>query len=96
MGAMSLESDNSFAEQQYVIDMAYDDNQNSSQINSYRKNFPMVYSNVTWLDRWLVRKMLAVVADPPVRISLWDGVEVTPHCEHPVAVMVYCDRGALF
>jgi cyclopropane-fatty-acyl-phospholipid synthase len=93
---MSLESDNSFEEQEYVIDIAHDDNQNSSKIKSYRKIFPMVYSNVTWLDRWLVRKMVAVVGDPPVRISLWDGVEVTPCCEDPVAVMVYCDRGALF
>ncbi|NOQ90090.1 MAG: methyltransferase domain-containing protein [Gammaproteobacteria bacterium] len=40
--------------------------------------------------------MVDVVGNPPVRISLWDGVEVTPYCEDPVAVMVYCDRGALF
>ncbi|RLA21055.1 MAG: cyclopropane-fatty-acyl-phospholipid synthase, partial [Gammaproteobacteria bacterium] len=71
-------------------------NQGSSKIKSYRKNSPMFHSNVTWLDRWLVRKMVAVVGNPPVRISLWDGVEVTPHCEDPVAVMAYCDRGALF
>ena len=56
---------------------------------------PMFRSQVTWLDRWLVRKMVDVVGSPPVRISLWDGLEVTPPCEDPVAVMVYCDRGAL-
>jgi cyclopropane-fatty-acyl-phospholipid synthase len=55
----------------------------------------MFHSRVTWLDRWLVRKMVDVVGNPPVRISLWDGVEVTPPCEDPLAVMVYWDRGAL-
>jgi cyclopropane-fatty-acyl-phospholipid synthase len=95
MGAMSLEPDNSFEEQEYVIDIAYDDNQNSSKLKSPRKKSPMFHSKVTWLDRWLVRKMVDVVGSPPVRISLWDGVEVTPHCEDPVAVMVYCDRSAL-
>ena len=53
-------------------------------------------SKVNRLDRWLVRKMVDVVGSPPVRISLWDGVEVTPYCEYPMAVMVYRDRGALF
>lgn len=50
---------------------------------------------VTPLDRWLVRKMVAVVGNPPVRISLWDGSEVTPPCKNPVAELVYCDRIAL-
>jgi len=59
------------------------------------KQSPMFHSKVTWLDRWLVGKMLAVVGNPPVRISLWDGIEVTPYCEKPVAVMMYCDRGGL-
>ena len=92
---MSLESNNSFEEQQDVAEVLTGDNQGSSELKSYRKNSPMFHSSVTWLDRWLVRKMVAVVGSPPVRISLWDGVEVTPHCEDPVAVLVYCDRGAL-
>ena len=52
-------------------------------------------SSVTWLDRWLVKKMVEVVGNPPVRISLWDGAEATPYCKHPVAVLAYHDRGAL-
>jgi len=40
--------------------------------------------------------MVDVVGNPPVRISLWNGIEVTPYCGKPVAVMTYCDRGALF
>ena len=61
-----------------------------------RKIFPMALSEVSRLDRWLVSKMVDVVGAPPVRISLWDGAEVTPYCENPMAVMVYRDRGALF
>ncbi len=72
-------------------------NNNSSFIRqSHRKKSPMFHSGVTAFDRWLVRKMVEVVGNPPVRISLWDGVEVTPPCEKPVAAMVYCDRIALF
>jgi len=69
---------------------------NTSSVNIHRKKSPMFHSRVTWLDRWLVRKMVDVVGNPPVRISLWDGAEVTPYSKDPVAVMVYCDRGALF
>jgi cyclopropane-fatty-acyl-phospholipid synthase len=69
---------------------------NPSSLKTHRNKSPVFHSKVTRLDRWLVRKMLDVVSNPPVRISLWDGVEVTPYCESPVAVMVYCDRIALF
>ncbi len=67
-----------------------------SSSKKQHKNPPVFHSKVTQLDRWLVRKMVDVVGNPPVRISLWDGIEVTPRCENPVATMVYCDRGALF
>ena len=67
----------------------------SSLASVLKKKSPMFHSSVTWLDRWLVKKMVEVVGNPPVRISLWDGREVTPPCDNPVAVMVYCDRGAL-
>lgn len=60
-----------------------------------RKKSPLFHKKVTWLDRWLVKKMVEVVGNPPVRISLWDGVEVTPYCAHPKAVITYGDRGAL-
>jgi cyclopropane-fatty-acyl-phospholipid synthase len=79
-----------------VTDVYADDSSNVSSIKVYRKESPRFNPDVTWLDRWLVRKMVDVVGNPPVRVSLWDGVEVTPSCEDPVAVMVYCDRGALF
>ncbi|RKZ63289.1 MAG: hypothetical protein DRQ44_10215, partial [Gammaproteobacteria bacterium] len=49
--------------------------QPASPIKSHRKKSPMFHSAVTNLDRWLVRKMVDIVGNPPVRISLWDGVE---------------------
>lgn len=53
-------------------------------------------SPVTRFDRWLTKKMLDVVGNPPVRISLWDGTEVTPPVDYPVAILTYRTRNALF
>ena len=93
---MSLESKEDINVQQDVVEVTTDESQGPAVIKGHRKKSPMFHSGVSWFDRWLVRKMVNVVGNPPVRISLWDGVEVTDHCEDPVAVMVYCDRGALF
>lgn len=93
---MALKSNREVEHQHIDTDATNLNNQGFSSIKSHRKKSPMFHSKVTWLDRWLVMKMVDVVGNPPVRISLWDGVEVTPYCEHPVAVLVYCDRGALF
>jgi len=78
---------------QLLIDKVSDEVR--AQTRTHRKKSPMFNARVTWLDRWLVRKMVDVVGNPPVRISLWDGEEVTPPCDDPVAELVYCDRGAL-
>ena len=94
--AMSLESKEDIYVQQDVVEVATDESQDLAVIKGHRTISPMFHSGVTRLDRWLVRKMVNVVGNPPVRISLWDGVEVTDYCEDPVAVMVYCDRVALF
>lgn len=67
-----------------------------SSSNTRDKQAEAPKQKVTTLDRWLVNKMVDVVGNPPVRISLWDGVEVTPPCDEPVAVLVYHDRSALF
>jgi len=83
------------AEQDVCLPPKYEGSPASS-LKSHRKKSTMLHPDVTRLDRWLVRKMVDVVGNPPVRISLWDGIEVTPPCENPVAIMVYRDRGALF
>ena len=92
---MTFKASQDIAQQPDVAEAATDGALSASTIKSHRKKSPMFHSRVTWLDRWLVRKMIDVVGNPPVCISLWDGVEVTPPCEGPVAVLVYCDRGAL-
>jgi len=52
-------------------------------------------SRVTALDRWMARKMLDVVHNPPIVLRLWDGKAVTPPVEDPIAVLQYHDRGAM-
>jgi cyclopropane-fatty-acyl-phospholipid synthase len=53
-------------------------------------------SGVTALDRWLARKMLDVVSNPPIELRLWDGQAVTPPIDNPIARLEYHDRGAMF
>lgn len=53
------------------------------------------FGHVTAPDRWLLRKMLAVVGHPPVAIALWDGRDVNLPAE-PVARLTIHDRVALF
>ncbi len=78
---MSLESKEGINVQQYAVEVATDESQGPAVIKGHRTISPMFHSSVTRLDRWLVRKMVNVVGNPPVRISLWDGVEVTDVCE---------------
>ena len=92
---MHFESNNNILEQQNITRLAAEKYQTVPRILARRKKSAMFHPGVTRLDRWLVKKMVDVVGNPPVRISLWDGVEVTPPCQNPVAVMVYGDRGAL-
>lgn len=47
-------------------------------------------------ERWLVRRMLAHMHDPPVRIVLWNGEEVCCDDRPPVAKVVLRDRGSLY
>ena len=70
---------------------------NSPPAGRFRKGrrSPLFHSRVRFFDRWLARKMLEVVGNPPVQIALWDGVEVTPPCDYPVARLVYHDRPAM-
>ena len=92
---MALKENNTIHGTPDATDTGADAIQQPSSIKFHRKSSPMFHSGVTWLDRWLVTKMLDVVGNPPVRISLWDGVEVTPACDYPIAVLVYRDRAAL-
>ena len=50
---------------------------------------------VTQLDRWIARKMLAVVGNPPLALKLWDGVEVSAPQQNPVFRLQYHNRSAM-
>ncbi len=52
-------------------------------------------SVVTGLDRWIARKMLEVVGNPPVVLKLWDGLAVSPPVNNPVAALQYINRSAM-
>jgi len=52
-------------------------------------------SAVTMLDRWMARKMLEVVHNPPIVLKLWDGKPVTPPIENPLATLQYHNRAAM-
>jgi len=92
---MSLKTNQNIDERLEVMQAEGEAKSLHSSLNYRLKQSPMFHSKVTALDRWLVKQMLAVVGNPAVRISLWDGIEVTPFCEKPVAVMKFRDRGAL-
>ena len=49
---------------------------------------------VSRLDRWLATKMLQALGSPPVRLTLWDGSDVTPCPAEPVARVYIADRPA--
>lgn len=78
-----------------IRNVSADDNPYELSNNGHRENNPNVHRNVTRFDRWLVRKMLETVGNPRICIRLWDGVEVTPPYQDPIAVLAYNDRGAL-
>src|SRR3989344_5283114 len=46
-------------------------------------------------DRWLVRRLLQSVGQPPVTIVLWDGATFLPDGAEPIARLVIHKRRAL-
>ncbi len=59
-----------------------------------RRNVPA--SSVGRVERWLARKVLRALGDPPIRLSLWDGTDVNPCPAAPVARVFVRDRGAFY
>ncbi|MDC1286281.1 cyclopropane-fatty-acyl-phospholipid synthase family protein [Gammaproteobacteria bacterium] len=56
---------------------------------------PRSTASVTAMDRWIARKMMAVVGNPPIVLKLWDGTEVTEPEPHAVARLQYHSRSAM-
>src|SRR5689334_16162707 len=47
-------------------------------------------------ERWLARKLLVSLRNPPIRIRLWNGEEITTAPQPSVATVVMRDRAALY
>jgi len=81
-------------------DLINDDEHDETHVNPCRQSSrikpPLFHGNVTAMDRWIALKMMEVVGNPPVVLKLWDGVEISPPCDDPIAVITYCDRNAMF
>ncbi len=58
-------------------------------------DFSVTQTRVTGLDRWIAKKMMDVVGNPPSELRLWDGRPVTPPIDNPVATLQYNNRGAM-
>ncbi|MEX0704591.1 MAG: cyclopropane-fatty-acyl-phospholipid synthase family protein [Planctomycetales bacterium] len=50
---------------------------------------------VSSFERWVLRRVLAALGDPPVTFALWNGEEVRPLHGEPIARLRLTDRGAL-
>ncbi|MCL4316219.1 MAG: cyclopropane-fatty-acyl-phospholipid synthase family protein [Gammaproteobacteria bacterium] len=53
-------------------------------------------SPATALERWLARKLLALAGNPPLRLVLWDGEEITTSTAPALASMSIRHRAALY
>ena len=61
-----------------------------------RSKSPLFHSRVTAFDRWLARAMMDVVGNPRGTLRLWDGKDVSPPVDDPVAVILYGSRLAMW
>lgn len=55
-----------------------------------------IRDGVTSLDRWLARKVLESVGNPPIALVLWNGEEVRTTYRHPLNRARIHDRGAFY
>lgn len=58
-------------------------------------DMPTTGSKVYVIDKWLLGRMLEAAGNPPLRVVLWDGQEVTTSQSTPVARVFILDRGGL-
>ncbi|GMR03604.1 MAG: cyclopropane-fatty-acyl-phospholipid synthase [Gammaproteobacteria bacterium] len=53
-------------------------------------------SRVHALDRWLARKILEALGNPPFALKLWNGDEINTSSATPISRIQFRDRGSLF
>ncbi len=54
---------------------------------------PLKPNKVFSIHRWLVRRMLHSMGNPPIQVELWNG-ELFGECDQPVAHVRFLDRAA--
>ena len=64
----------------------------SSAMNKRTATDDRVYA----IDRWLARKFLAALGNPPLRLTLWDGTIITAGTTSPAVGMVLRERKVLW
>ncbi len=59
-------------------------------------DFTETSARVSPLERWLARKTLSLLGDPPLQMVLWNGEEITTSSARPAARVLLRRRSALY
>ena len=59
-------------------------------------DFTETSARVSPLERWLARKTLSLLGDPPLQMVLWNGEEITTSSARPAARFTLRRRSALY
>jgi cyclopropane-fatty-acyl-phospholipid synthase len=59
-------------------------------------DFTETSARVSPLERWLARKTLSLLGDPPLQMVLWNGEEITTSSARPAARVALRHRSALY
>lgn len=57
---------------------------------------PVVPSSVTFIDRWLTRRLLQLIGNPPLAFRLWNDEEIIPAGQKATSVLSIHSRRALY
>ena len=68
----------------------------NTQTSTQGRKSPLFHSRVTRFDRWLARAMLDAVGNPRGNLRLWDGKDVLPAVDDPLAEILYANRLAMW
>ena len=79
-----------------LVDTRQDQTGKKGTALTVRSKSPMFHGRVTRFDRWLARTMFRLVGSPSSTLRLWDGKDVTPTVDDPIAVILYANRLAMW
>lgn len=61
---------------------------------SYKPSIPT--SKVNALDRLTAKKLLQFIGQPEIQLALWDGSNISPGVDEPLATLYFRDRASLY